>query len=314
VRFRLAIPGNNRIPPADAHVPEAAVWVAGLQFPDFHRIVATVDELRFDTLTTSEHLAMPYHEVPRLGPYWMDALSVMAFIAGATKRIRIDTSVLVVPYHHPLPFAKAISTIDVLSGGRVDVSIGVGHAQREFEVLGVPFAERGAITDETLEAAQVLWTQDEPVFHGAHFDIDGLAFEPKPVQTPRPPIYVGGNSKAALRRAARYDGWQSNPTTLELGDMPAMMDYVRAQPTFAGKEDTFDFGWVGTIAGLDRPVFGDLSEAERQAHREQALDRIGALAELGITSVSTPMAITRSVEEYLDYVTWFSEEVVGAVG
>ena len=106
------------------------------------RIAATIDGLGYDAITTSEHLAMPYEEVPRLGPYWMHALSVMAFVSGATKRVRVDASVLVLPYYHPLAFAKALSTIDVLSGGRLDVSIGVGHAMREFEALGVPFAER----------------------------------------------------------------------------------------------------------------------------------------------------------------------------
>jgi alkanesulfonate monooxygenase SsuD/methylene tetrahydromethanopterin reductase-like flavin-dependent oxidoreductase (luciferase family) len=221
----------------------------------------------------------------------------------------VDTSVLVIPYHHPLPFAKAISTIDVLSGGRVDVSVGVGHAEQEFKVLGVSFADRGAITDETLEAAQVLWTEDEPVYHSAHFDIEGLAFEPKPVQTPRPPVYVGGNSKAALRRAARFEGWQSNPVNFAVEQMPEQMDYIRAQPAFAGKEG-FDFGWVGTLAGVGRPQFATLGEAERRAYKEQILQGIGHLSSLGITSVSSPMAATQSLEEYLDFVTWFSEEVI----
>jgi probable F420-dependent oxidoreductase len=291
-------------------VPEAANWVARLEFPDFHRILAAVDELSFDTLTTSEHLAMPYHEVPRLGPYWMDAMSVMAFVAGATKKIRIDTSVLVIPYHHPLPFAKAISTIDVLSGGRVDVSVGVGHAEQEFAVLGVSFADRGAITDETLDAAQVLWTEDEPVYHGTHFNIEGLAFEPKPVQTPRPPVYVGGNSKPALRRAARFEGWQSNPTNLSIEQMPEQMDYIRSQPEFAGKEDTFDFGWVGTLAGVGKPQFAALGESERRSYRDQIVDGIGKLTALGVTSVSSPMATTQSLDEYLDFVSWFSLEVI----
>jgi probable F420-dependent oxidoreductase len=234
----------------------------------------------------------------------------MAFVAGATKKIRIDTSVLVIPYHHPLPFAKAISTIDVLSGGRVDVSVGVGHAEQEFAVLGVSFADRGAITDETLDAAQVLWTEDEPVYHGTHFNIEGLAFEPKPVQTPRPPVYVGGNSKPALRRAARFEGWQSNPTNLSIEQMPEQMDYIRSQPEFAGKEDTFDFGWVGTLAGVGKPQFAALGESERRSYRDQIVDGIGKLTALGVTSVSSPMATTQSLDEYLDFVSWFSLEVI----
>ena len=310
MKFRIALPGNNHIPPANDHVPESAQWATTLAAPDFQRIVTAIDDLGYDAVTTSEHLAMPYFEVPRLGPYWMHALTVMAFVAGATKRVRVDASVLVLPYHHPLAFAKALSTIDVLSGGRLDVSVGVGHAVREFEVLGVSFEDRGAITDEILDAVQVLWREDEPVFHGRFFDIEGLAFEPKPVQVPRPPIFVGGNSKPALRRAARYEGWQPNPTTFSVDEMPPLVEYIRDQPEFAGKEDSFDLCWVGTIEGVERPRFGELSEAGRGAHRDQILDRLEHLAGFEVTTTSVPVPVTGSVDEYLDFVTWFSEEII----
>jgi probable F420-dependent oxidoreductase len=314
VRFRIALPGNNRIPPANEHVPDMADWIPGLTAPQFQEIASVIDGLGYSSITTSEHLAMPYEEVPRLGPYWMHALSVMSFVAGATKRVRVDASVLVLPYYHPLAFAKALSTIDVLSGGRLDVSVGVGHAVREFEVLGVSFNERGAITDEILEATLVLWSEEKPSYHSAHFDIEGLAFEPKPVQSPRPPIFVGGNSKPALRRAARYEGWEPNPTTFSVEDMPPLLDYLRSQPEFAGKEDTFDVCWVGTIPGIERPAFGDLSDAGRTAHRDQILESLAYLETFGIVSTSVPIPVTRSLAEYLDYVTWFSDSVIGAGG
>ncbi len=219
---------------------------------------------------------MPYFEVPRLGPYWMDALSAIAFIAGSTRRVRMTTSVLAVPYHHPLALAKTLSSIDVLSGGRLDVAAGIGHAVREFEVLGIPFAERGAITDETLHAMVELWSSDKPFFDGHYFQIDGLAFEPKPVQKPRPPIYIGGNSKPALRRAASYDGWEPNPTSFEVEEVPALMDYIRSQQDFAGKEQTFEVRWPGTIhvdlpwaPGSCSPATGDAGGAKGQ-RRDQA--------------------------------------------
>jgi probable F420-dependent oxidoreductase len=314
VKFRIAMPGNNHIPPANDHVPEAAQWAMQLEAPDFQRLVVAIDDLRYDAIVTAEHLAMPYFEVPRLGPFWMDALSVMSFVAGATRRVRVDTSVLVAPYHHPLAFAKALSTIDKLSGGRLDVSVGVGHAVREFEVLGVPFEERGAITDEILEAMMELWTADEPSYQGKYFQIDGLAFEPKPVQKPRPPIYIGGNSKPALRRAARYDGWQPNPTNFSFEEMLPLVDYIKAQPTFAGKEDTFELCWVGAIPGAQRPVFADQSEAERRTHADQILERLAELARFGITTVSVPMPVTQSIDDYLDYIRWFDAEVIAAAG
>src|SRR3546814_13793968 len=92
----------------------------------------------------------------------------MAFVAGATTRLIVDSSVIVVPYHHPVVMAKAVSTLDLLSGGRLRLSIGVGHAEHEFEVLGVPYAQRGQVADEHLAAMIELWTTDRPSFHGKH--------------------------------------------------------------------------------------------------------------------------------------------------
>ncbi len=314
MRFRLGMPGVHHIPAADEHVPEAAAWTAGLGATDFRRILAALDELHYDAIATPEHLGMPYHEVPRLGPFWMDALSVMAFVAGATTRMRVATSVLVVPYHHPLPLAKALSTIDVVSGGRLEVSVGVGHAEREFEVLGVPFHERGAITDESLEAVLELWRSDQPSFHGRHFHIDGLAFEPKPVQRPRPPIFVGGNSPAALRRASRFDGWETNPVNFSIDKLPAQLDYLRTQPAFAGKEETFQIHWVGAIPGVGTPVFSDLSGSALSAYGSQLVEHLHGLAAIGVTGVSVPVPVTRSISEYLDFAGWFDQEVVVPLG
>jgi probable F420-dependent oxidoreductase len=314
MKFRIALPGTNHLPPADEHVPETALWATRLTAPEFQRIAIAIDELQYGAITTSEHLGMPYFEVPRLGPFWMDALSVMAFVAGATRRVRVDTSVLVLPYHHPLALAKALSTIDVLSGGRLDVSIGVGHAVREFEVLGVPFEDRGAITDESLDAMLELWRAEEPSFHGRFFQIDGLAFEPKPFQQPRPPIYVGGNSRAALRRAARFDGWQSNPTGFSVEELPPLIEYIRAQPDFAGKEETFQFAWVGTLPGIERPVFSELSDDQRVDYAGRMTERLEYLRELGVTSASVPLPLTQSIEDYLDFIRWFDGEVITKVG
>jgi probable F420-dependent oxidoreductase len=309
MKFHVGLPGLHHIPPANDHVPEAPHWTFTLAAPDYQRIATIIDELGYDVIAAPEHFAMPYEEVPRLGPYWMHALSVMAFVAGATQRVRVDTHVLVLPYHHPLALAKALATIDVLSGGRLNVSLGVGHAVREFDALGVPFRERGARTDEMLDAINVLWTADEPVFHGRFYDIEGLAFEPKPVQRPRPPIYVGGNSDAALRRAARYDGWQPNPTTFSLDEMPSRLDYIRAQPAYQGKEDTFDISWVGSL-GVEPVEFASASGKARSAYRDRLLERLKTLRDYEVTSTSVPTPPTGSQEEYLDFLRWFAAEVL----
>ena len=134
---------------------------------------------------------------------------MLAFLAGQTSRIGLGTSVMIVPHRNPLVAAKSIATLDVLSGGRVILGVGVGWLREEFEVLDLPpFDERGAVTDEYLRAFIELWTSDNPSFHGKYVQFDDISFLPKPVQKPHPPIWIGGESRPAIRRAAQLgNGW-----------------------------------------------------------------------------------------------------------
>jgi probable F420-dependent oxidoreductase len=298
MKFSVAMPGNN-------HLPGTAEWSHRLTPAQRRAVVQTIDACGYDSITTSEHLAVPYFEVPRLGPWWVHCLTQMAFVAGQSERVRLDSTVIVAPYHHPL----ALATLDVLSDGRLNVSIGVGHALQEFKVLGIPFQERGARTDEILAAMKVLWSQDEPVFRGAFYRIDGLAFEPKPVQKPRPPIIVGGNSKPALRRAARHEGWQPNPTNFDVTTLPALYDYLRSQPEFAGKEATYDLFHLAFLGTIPAVQFGSSSEPQRRALADALLEGFARAAGYGITRTSTPAPATSTAEEYCDYLHWFAEAV-----
>jgi probable F420-dependent oxidoreductase len=301
--LNVPLPGNQRIPPHPK-------WILRLQAPDYQRIVHRVDELGYEVISTSEHFVMPHFEVPRLGSYWTHALTVMAFTAGATRSVRVDATVLVLPYHHPVALAKVISTLDVLSGGRVNLSIGVGHAVKEFEILGLPFSDRGRMTDEALEVMKHCWTNAQPNFKGDYFHIDGVTFEPAPVQQPLP-IFVGGNSKAALRRAARHQGWQPNPVTLSAAEMGPSLEYIQAQPEFAGKESTFDV-MIGLGMGplpFSAPVFGSADSTERAQLCDQLVEAIQRLASYGATSTLFPAIPTGSLEDYLEALAWFAEEV-----
>ena len=146
----------------------------------------------------------------------MEQLTVLAFLAGQTQAIRLVTSVIIVPHRNPLVAAKALATLDVLSKGRLVVGVGVGWMREEFEALGLPpFEERGAVTDEYIRAFKELWTSDDPSFEGKSCRFSNLSFLPKPVQKPHPPIWVGGESRRALRRTAQLgNGWYpigSNP-------------------------------------------------------------------------------------------------------
>ena len=133
-----------------------------------------------------------------------DPLVTLGVLAGATRRVRLGTTVLIVPYRNAVVTAKMVSSLDALSGGRVVLGIGAGWVAAESAMLGVPFAERGPMTDEHLRAMQELWTARAPSFSGTYTQFSGLTFEPKPVQKPHPPIWVGGHSRAALRRTVEF--------------------------------------------------------------------------------------------------------------
>jgi len=304
VKFWTGLPGLIHYPP----VFEA--WQADLAAADFQLLARTTEELGFDAIVVSEHIVMPVEQLELMGSYWTHAMTSMSFIAGATSRIAVNASVIVLPYHHPVTLAKAIATLDVLSGGRVIVSVGVGHAEREFEVLGVPFHERGKIADDSLAAMIELWTSDRPHHHSARVEFEDVVFEPKPVQRPHPPVWIGGNSRAAMRRAARHDGWQ--PWLITVDDLPACLDYIRSQPGFDEKLRPFDVQMSVNNLAVDeehRPVDPGSTRTPAKGTQE-IVDAIGKLAEAGVTWTSVPLPPARSLEEHIDRLRWVSEEII----
>src|SRR6476661_8469431 len=139
----------------------------------------------------------------------LETFSILGVVAGATEKLRLVTSVLVLPYRNPVLTAKMVASLDVLSGGRVTLGVGVGWLKEEFEALDSPdFNKRGAVTDEWIAIFKQLWTQSPASFTGQHYKYSDIRAEPFPLQKPHPPIWIGGHSRAALRRAARHgDGW-----------------------------------------------------------------------------------------------------------
>ena len=176
-------------------------------------IAKRAEELGYHVLMFPDHIVMPTHTDSQYpcsesGVFpsadnneTMEQLTTLAFLAGQTKSIRLVTSVMIVPHRPPVLTAKILSTIDILSQGRINVGVGVGWLKEEFEALQTPpFEERGAITDEYIRAFKELWTQDEPNFQGKYCQFSNINFLPKPVQKPHPPIWVGG------KVAGRYAG------------------------------------------------------------------------------------------------------------
>jgi probable F420-dependent oxidoreductase len=184
------------------------VWIPNcrhLATPDIIRATAVrAEQQGYDSVWVSDHVVVPHANVVNFGETVFDPLVTLAVVAGATSRVRLGTTVLIVPYRNAVVTAKMISSLDALSEGRVTVGIGAGWVAAESAMLGVPFAERGAMTDEYLLAMQELWTSPAPSFAGKYTAFSGLVFEPKPAQKPHPPIWVGGHSRAALRRTVEF--------------------------------------------------------------------------------------------------------------
>ncbi|MGH8072300.1 MAG: LLM class F420-dependent oxidoreductase [Candidatus Entotheonellia bacterium] len=227
----------------------------------------------------------------------MEQLTVLAFLAGQTQSIRLATSVIIVPHRNPLVAAKALATLDVLSKGRLIVGVGVGWMREEFEALGLPpFEERGAVTDEYIRAFKELWTSDEPSFEGKYCRFSNLSFLPKPVQKPHPPIWVGGESRRALRRTAELgNGWypiSANPQ-FPLGDpeqLAARLQRLAALAKEAGRDPaeidviyrTPDYQLLdkdnrpSSSVGVRRPFVGNADEIAADIRRYEAMG-VGSL-------------------------------------
>ena len=196
-------------------------------------IARKAEELGYDALLAGDHIVVP-RKIASHYPYtergefpgalssiqdaatsdippgeYLEQLTVLSFLAGQTRTVKLVTSVLIVPHRNPVVAAKALATLDVLSQGRLVVGVGVGWMREEFEALGLPhFEQRGALTDEYIRAFKELWTSDNPNFEGKYCRFSNISFQPKPVQKPHPPIWVGGESRPALRRTAELgDGW-----------------------------------------------------------------------------------------------------------
>jgi probable F420-dependent oxidoreductase len=184
------------------------VWIPNcrhLATPAIIRETAVrAEQLGYDSVWVSDHVVVPRANVVNFGEAVFDPLVTLGVLAGATSRVQLGTTVLIVPYRNAVVTAKMVSSLDALSGGRVVLGIGAGWVAAESAALGVPFAERGAMTDEHLRAMQELWTGATPSFAGKYTQFRDLVFEPKPVQKPHPPIWVGGHSRAALRRTAEF--------------------------------------------------------------------------------------------------------------
>jgi probable F420-dependent oxidoreductase len=280
----------------------AEPWEATATADDLRRIAQAADRAGFFYVAVCDHIAIPEDRAGAMGTAWWDTIATLAWLAGVTEHVRLLSHVAVLAYKHPLQTAKAWSTLDNVSGGRAILGVGSGHVEGEFELLGLDFAERGRLLDEAIDDVRAAFADEFPVAKGPHWTYEGFGLRPRPVQAGGPPIWVGGSSKPALRRAAeRGDGWlPQGPVT------PEVVDFLLSHRRSVRGDDPID---IGAIAG---PVYvGDpgwdtgpclSGPAEKVAH---VLRKYQAL---GVGQVQVRLR-SRSVDELLEQIERFGNEV-----
>ncbi|WP_029430050.1 TIGR03619 family F420-dependent LLM class oxidoreductase [Blastococcus sp. URHD0036] len=287
-------------------------WEYGVTGADQTRLARWADSLGYEMISVPEHHVIPADHVELSGEHYFSAYSSMGYLAGATERIRVNSSIALLPLQHPIVTAKALSSIDFLSGGRVTVTFGVGWLKEEFDLLGVPFGERGARAEEYVQAIIALWTEEKPAFEGRYVSFRDVAFAPRPVQQPHLPIWFGGDADAVLRRTARHaSGWWPFLTPPE--QIPEKLDYIRSQPDYNGRLDEVFYS-VSTRSVGDGHTVEDNPYVHDGMSKEELIDQLGWLAGLGVTISGVPMpAEVASVQEYLDHTQWVAEEIMPAI-
>ncbi len=243
------------------------------------------EELGYDSVWVMDHLFNNGYIRERLDdkPYY-HPLATLSYLAATTERVLLGTSVLVLPYHNPVELAKYTATLDQMSDGRVTLGVGVGAMTEEFAALGIPMSERGALTNECIRVMKELWTNQAPSYHSSRWNFDDLRFSPKPVQQPHIPLWIGGASPGALRRAARLgDGW--HPSGLTPEEYAVRRQQVRELAEKAGRDpDSLTMSARVEVEAADGP------SSDRAANRarisgndlEQAAITIAAYRDAGV--------------------------------
>jgi probable F420-dependent oxidoreductase len=272
-------------------------WEQSGTVADMVRVAQACDAARFLYVAVCHHVAIPREPAELMSTQWYDPIPTLAYIAAHTSHTRLMTNVYVAPYRHPLDSAKAFATLDALSDGRLIIGVGAGHVEGEFGALGVPFAERGARTDEALrvmlDALTNEWVAD-------------VGQRPRPVQQPRPPVWIGGSGKPALRRVAHVgDGWIPQATALE--QLPRDIEWIRRERDRVRPGTPLDIGYhlVAHVGDASWDLPRGVLHGKPDRIIDFANSRLGAL---GVSHLQVRL-LAQSADELCDQVAAFGAEV-----
>jgi probable F420-dependent oxidoreductase len=280
--------------------------------------------LGYDSVWAAERLvnpwqmntAYPYKEnqqwqsfVPPDVPF-LEPLTCLSFLSGVTKKVRLGISVAVLPYRHPLYTARVATSIDTLSNGRLILGVGIGWMVEEFESLGVDYHKRGAMSNEQLQIFDLLWKSDKPSFNGKHYKFAPLAVSPKPVQQPRFPIWTGGESEAAVKRAATYaDDWFSYHVKITAKDLASKYEEVKKIAKQVGRATPPNLSCCRPVDISDKPVAQN--DDEITGNPEQLIAALKKFEAIGVQTMALQFMVGRWPERKKK-IEWFAKEVMPA--
>ena len=288
LKFGTSLPAVQQIP------ARVQAWERAIGGPELLQAARTAERAGFAYVSCSDHVCVPASRAPAMGTTWFDAGATLAFVAAVTVRIRLLPHILVLPYRHPLLVAKEYGTLDFLSGGRLILGVGSGHLKPEFKVLGADYERRGRVSDEYIAAIVAAWENEVARFDGATVAFHDVLVSPRVAQRPRPAIWVGGNSRAAVRRAARHgDGWI--PWELTPEDCTRALAFVRRERAEAARPAAFE-----VIAPLGVGAEASADTVVAAAARWRAAGATGC--HVGIAAPS--------FAEYLGRLEWFGRDVM----
>ncbi|MGX1562739.1 LLM class F420-dependent oxidoreductase [Streptomyces sp. NPDC055506] len=281
-------------------------WEAEAGPEDLLEIARAAERSGFDYLASCDHVGIPRRLAAAMSTIWYDPVATLSFLAAATERVRLLSHVAIVGLRHPLLTAKQYATLDHLSGGRLVLGVGAGHVQEEFEALGVDFRQRGAVLDESLDALRAaLGPEEFPEHHGKLYDFEGLGQRPRPAQD-HVPLWVGGSSPAAVRRAAlKGDGWlpQGDPRDR----LPAQIGRIRELREQAGLQGAFTAGAITEPLYIGTPRW-DVGRRTLSGGPEELAESLRAYRAMGVHQIQVRFR-SRSRTELTDQIAAFGAEV-----
>ena len=305
MRWSLALPTDR------ADLPEE--FVNG---PAVAAAARAAQDCGFDAVYVTDHPAPDQRWLEGGGHHALEPMVVLGYAAAVTEKLMLQTNVYIAAYRNPFLAAKSVLSLDLLSGGRAIIGVAAGYLRPEFGALGVEFDERNELLDECIDVMRKAWTEDQVAFEGEHFRSRGVTMRPRPVAQPHPPIWVGGNSKAAIRRAVeRGEGWVpfpnppeasvavKSPVISSISDLEQRIEFARSHSEIVGRSAPLDICFSPFTLDASALMRGDSGAL---------IDEVHALEAIGVTWLTVSFGEAKNLSEWSGLVDRLGTDVLGS--